>query len=41
MHITLETDYAIRIVDALAKEAAREQESFRGCVDAASALRCP
>ena len=34
MHITLETDYAIRIVDALAKEAAREQESFRGCVDA-------
>ncbi len=34
MHITLETDYAIRIVDALAKEAARENESFRGCIDA-------
>lgn len=34
MHITLETDYAIRIVDALAKEAAREQDSFRGCIDA-------
>lgn len=34
MHITLETDYAIRIVDALAKEAAKEQESFRGCIDA-------
>lgn len=34
MHITLETDYAIRIVDALAKEAAKKQESFRGCIDA-------
>lgn len=34
MHITLETDYAIRIVDALAKEAAKGQESFRGCIDA-------
>ena len=34
MHITLETDYAIRRVDALAKEAAREQDSFRGCIDA-------
>ncbi len=34
MHITLETDYAIRIVDTLAKEAARENESFRGCIDA-------
>lgn len=34
MHITLETDYAIRIVDTLAKEAAKEQDSFRGCIDA-------
>lgn len=34
MHITLETDYAIRIVDTLAKEAAKEQSSFRGCIDA-------
>ena len=34
MHITLETDYAIRIVDALAREAAKEKESFRGCIDA-------
>lgn len=34
MHITLETDYAIRIVDALAKEAAKEQSSFKGCIDA-------
>lgn len=34
MHITLETDYAIRIVDALAKEAAKDMDSFRGCIDA-------
>lgn len=34
MHITLETDYAIRIVDTLAKEAAKENESFRSCIDA-------
>lgn len=34
MHITLETDYAIRIVDALAAEALKEQNSFRGCIDA-------
>lgn len=34
MHITLETDYAIRIVDALAVETVKEQNSFRGCIDA-------
>lgn len=34
MHITLETDYAIRIVDTLAKEAAKEKNSFKGCIDA-------
>ncbi|MCM1055596.1 MAG: Rrf2 family transcriptional regulator [Bacteroides sp.] len=34
MHITLETDYAIRIVDALAAELVKEQSSFRGCIDA-------
>ncbi len=34
MHITLETDYAIRIVDTLAKEAAKEQSNFRRCIDA-------
>lgn len=36
MHITLETDYAIRIVDALARETLKEQESFRSCIDAGS-----
>ncbi len=34
MHITLETDYAIRIVDALAKEAAKQQAGCKGCIDA-------
>lgn len=34
MHITLETDYAIRIVDTLAKEAAKQQTGCKGCIDA-------
>lgn len=34
MHITLETDYAIRIVDMLAKESLKEDTGFRSCVDA-------
>lgn len=34
MHITLETDYAIRIVDALGKESLKENNGVKSCVDA-------
>ncbi len=34
MHITLETDYAIRIVDTLGKESLKENNGVKSCVDA-------
>ena len=34
MHITLETDYAIRIVDRLGKESLKEDNGFKSCIDA-------
>lgn len=34
MHITLETDYAVRIVDTLGKESLKENNGHKSCVDA-------
>lgn len=34
MHITLETDYAIRIVDTLGKGSLKENNGIKSCVDA-------
>lgn len=34
MHITLETDYAIRIVDTLGRESLKENNGIKSCVDA-------
>lgn len=34
MHITLETDYAIRIVDTLGKESLKENNGVKSCIDA-------
>lgn len=34
MHITLETDYAVRIVDTLGKESLKENDGHKNCVDA-------
>lgn len=36
MHINLETDYAIRIIDALAKEVTKAGENPNACLDAGS-----
>ncbi|HBH94315.1 MAG TPA: Rrf2 family transcriptional regulator [Ruminococcaceae bacterium] len=34
MHITLETDYAIRIVDTLGKESLKGDNGIKSCIDA-------
>ena len=34
MHITLETDYAIRIVDALGRESLKGGNGIKSCIDA-------